>query len=126
MVVENKICNGKYQLIYSKRVILANEEPIKFFLTLDDGTAVNLFFIFTYTDSKKPGYKVVDNSIEGGFQFEISLENFTNSIGTGLINPITILQKNKDGITKSINLAFYSYKHDKAYQILDIALYEEM
>ena len=126
MVTEKNIFNGDNRLIYSRRIVLASDEPTTFELVLEDGALVNLIFVFNKTEDNKPAFTVEDSTMIGGFSFKIILTNFNNSFGIGLIDPIVILEKtdNKTQQKTKTKLTLYAYKNEDAHHILDIALYE--
>ena len=128
MIEEKSIVNGKNRLIYSKRVVLASDDPITFCFVMDNAFDVEFDFSFETTEDKKPNVNFRSHPVDGGFKVEVVAQNFNNSMGTGFIDPVVFLERTDDAtkITKKLSFAFFAYKNDNAHHIMDFDIYEEI
>ena len=128
MVKEKIIKSGNKKLIYSKRIVTVSNEPLSISTVFDNDFNVEIVFLFNYSDEKKPSYSInkVETSSDSSLKYEIELFNFNSSVGIGLINPIELMFHKVNNAKKAIYLTFFVYKHNGAFPIIDLALYEEI
>lgn len=112
------ICDNK-KLIYSNRICCISNESISLKIDLANKDFLNIIFNFSYESG---GVKTSMRSPENG-KIVFELNDYTNSLGTGLTKPVEIGQFNN----KKIFIIFYVYRLDeKAFPILDLSLYMEV
>ncbi|MCR4661081.1 MAG: hypothetical protein K5765_03645 [Clostridia bacterium] len=120
------ITNGKYKIIFSKRLVLVSDDPLE--IVFDLSGELNLVLRFSFEEKKedKPSFAMNSIPVDKGFGYHFILYNFSNSIGTGLVEPIPLISHNVDGTEKNVCISFFAQKIGKARPIIDAALYEEI
>lgn len=113
------ICDNK-RLIYSNRICCISNEAVSLKIDLDKTATIKIDFLFHCDESGE--IKTSMNSPENG-KVVFDLTNYTNSLGTGIVNPVEIGTLRD----KKIFIIFYCYRlNNSSFPILDMSLYLEV
>ena len=126
MYKEVSIKNGKYQLVFQKRIVMASLDPLEITIEPEKGLLLYFKISLTFNGNDKPNVKFTEIPVEHGVGCHIILNNFKNPLGTGLTQPKSIITHHVQGKEKDISVCFFVYKNADGLPIIDFDLYEEI
>ena len=123
--VKPTVFSGGTSVISSGVVISFRGEPIEIIMEPIENSPYSLIFSFHKDENRKESY-IQARDLDGKAGIELLLFNFTNSLGTATIKPISFATANENGVSKQLYVNFSVSTVGEASPTLQYTVYKEM